>query len=96
MAQVVVSSSMEANLKEALKTIAEAAHSEADIVLFPEIFLSPFFPRHQAFDASEYLVVVGGREVRAMQKACAENKVIPAIGLQGSNRPRILSLRRKC
>jgi len=78
MAQAVASSSMEANLKEALKAIAEAAHSGADIVLFPEIFLSPFFPKHQGFDASEYLIEIGGREVSAMQKACAENKVIAA------------------
>jgi predicted amidohydrolase len=44
LAQMAMTENIEANLKKSLALIEQAAAKGADLVLFPEIQLSPFFP----------------------------------------------------
>lgn len=46
LAQIRVSENMENNLKKALSFIRDAAAKGADLILFPEVQLSPFFPQY--------------------------------------------------
>ena len=40
------------NLKKSLDAIRDAAHQEADIILFPEVQLTEFFPQYPGKDVS--------------------------------------------
>ncbi len=44
---------IDANLATAARLMASAAAEDADIVVFPEVHLSPFFPKHRAEDAPD-------------------------------------------
>ena len=46
LAQVKMDFSMESNYQKSVQMIMEAAHCGADIVCFPEVQLTPFFPKN--------------------------------------------------
>ena len=50
MAQMANSGSVEANLEKSLSYINEAAQNGADMVLFPEVQLTEFFPQYPGQD----------------------------------------------
>ncbi|MGN0483074.1 MAG: carbon-nitrogen hydrolase family protein [Lachnospiraceae bacterium] len=54
-AQMRMQQDMEENFKKTLQFIREAAKREADLICFPEIQLSPFFPQYEGKDVSNYL-----------------------------------------
>ena len=45
---------MEADLNKSLKYIKEAAENQVDIVLFPEVQLTNFFPQYPNVNTEEY------------------------------------------
>lgn len=51
-------SSMRENLRKSRKAIQEAAKQGADLVLFPEVHLSEFFPQYPGGDATKYSVTL--------------------------------------
>lgn len=57
-AQMRLSEDMAANLNKTLEKIEAAAAQGADLILFPEIQLSPFFPKHPGQDASRYCMTM--------------------------------------
>ena len=75
MAQMRMSADMTANLNQTLKCIEEAAAQGADLILFPEIQLSPFFPKHPGQDASRYCMTMDSPYLRAVQDACAAHRI---------------------
>ncbi len=74
-------------MTKALASIKQAAESGANLVLFPEIFLNPFFPKHRDLDVSEYLIDIGNSIIRSMQTACKEHELIavPNVYLREAN-----------
>lgn len=54
LAQMSSLNNMEANLNKSLKYIKEAAENQADIVLFPEVQLTNFFPQYTDVNTEEY------------------------------------------
>jgi predicted amidohydrolase len=64
--------SLEANLDKSLARMREAASNGAELVCFPEIQFSPFFPQFPGGDASRYAMGIGHPAMRAMQRACIE------------------------
>ena len=56
LAQMMMSTRIEENLKKTLHLIHEAAERGADLICFPEIQLSPFFPQYEGLDVSRYLL----------------------------------------
>ncbi len=52
--QMHMSSDMLKNLDKSLKRMEQAAETGAELIVFPELQLSPFFPQNRAGDASAY------------------------------------------
>ena len=67
--------SMELNLKKSLRAIEIAAEQGADIVLFPEVQLTEFFPQYPGQDASKYAVSIDGEIVKKFCNTCRTNKI---------------------
>ena len=72
---------MQDNLEQSLQFIREAAQNGADLVLFPEVQLTPFFPQYPGQDASGYAVIPESKTVRAFQHVCRECAVMAVPNL---------------
>ena len=53
--QLKIGKEVELNLGKTLKALEDAAENDAQLVCFPEIQFSPFFPQYQDLDVSEYV-----------------------------------------
>ena len=60
------------NLTRSLAAIREAAQHGADLILFPEVQLTPFFPQYPGQDAADYAVTIDSETVREFQSVCRE------------------------
>ena len=58
LAQYKLHSEMESNLAKALDKMSEAARHAADLIIFPELCLSPFFPQYPGQDVARYAVSI--------------------------------------
>jgi beta-ureidopropionase len=72
LAQMSMDEEMQANLDKTLACMREAAREGAEIVCFPEIQFSPFFPQFPGGDAARYAVGIDDALVQAMQQTCRE------------------------
>jgi predicted amidohydrolase len=70
--QMSMEESWEANLEKSLAYMREAAGQGAELVCFPEIQFSPFFPQFAGGDASRYAMGIEHPAIRAVQSACRE------------------------
>ena len=66
---------MEENYQKALNCIQEAAVNGAELICFPEVQLSPFFPQYEKSDASRFLLPLSHPYVKGIQAACRENRI---------------------
>ncbi|MEE8717161.1 MAG: carbon-nitrogen hydrolase family protein [Coriobacteriales bacterium] len=90
LAQMRMSTDANENLAATLEALDEAAAGGADLALFPEVQLSPFFAQYEAsdpraLDAASYLVNLDGPEVGAIRESCARLGVwaSPNVYLRG-------------
>lgn len=74
--QMSAESDFAANLEKSLAAIDEAADAGANLVCFPEIHLSPFFPQYRDSDASQYLVSIEDEAVRLFREKGRERGVV--------------------
>lgn len=70
MAQIQMSSSIEGNLAKTLRFMERARAAGADLIFFPEIQLSPFFPQYEKQNAEPWVMSLDGPEITAMRDAC--------------------------
>jgi beta-ureidopropionase len=70
--QMSMEESPEANLDVAVALMREAAGKGAELVCFPEIQFSPFFPRFPGGDASRYAMAIDDPAIKAIRQACRE------------------------
>ncbi|MBR1456487.1 MAG: carbon-nitrogen hydrolase family protein [Oscillospiraceae bacterium] len=70
MAQMRMTGDLQKNLRSALNDMERAAAAGADLIIFPEVQLSPFFPAKEKQEVSQWLVSEEGPEVRAFCEAC--------------------------
>ena len=75
LAQIQISDNMEENYQKALNCIKEAAVNGAELICFPEVQLSPFFPQYEKIDASRFLLPLSHPYVKGIQAACREDTV---------------------
>ena len=68
--------SVDANLTASLKALREAAENGADLILFPEVQLTEFFPQYPGLDVSEYACDPDGEVLTAFRQACRENRIL--------------------
>lgn len=76
--------SISANLKKSINAIKTAAENSADLILFPEVQLTEFFPQYPGQDMSGYALGIDSDKVRQFSEACRENKImaVPNIYLE--------------
>lgn len=75
LAQYALSETTEANLEVALSHLRQAATGGAQLVLYPELCLSRFFPQYEGTDASRHLVCLGDPRLLAFQRASREHGI---------------------
>lgn len=67
--------SVELNLSKSLRAVKAAAGQGADLVLFPEVQLTEFFPQYPGQDVRKYAVSIEGEPVKRFCDICRENKI---------------------
>ena len=70
MAQMKMGGSWEENLAKTLEYIRRAAAEGAQLIFFPEIQLSPFFPQYEKRDAEPWAMELGHPAITAIREAC--------------------------
>ena len=75
---------MQDNLKKSLSAIEEAASHQADLILFPEVCLTEFFPQYKDKDVTHYALTLDSPIVKAYCQAAKEYhiSVVPNIYLR--------------
>lgn len=81
MAQMRMSADPRENLDKTLLSIRKAGQAGADLIFFPEVHLSPFFPQYEKRDASPWLMDLDGPEVSAIRTACREARIFASPNL---------------
>ena len=76
LAQMKNEGNMKKNHAKSLKYIKQAAENKANLILFPEVQLTEFFPQHERRDVSEYQLSINSEEVKAFQEVSHEYKII--------------------
>ena len=76
--QMQMTESMDENFAHARAQIFAAAAQGADLICFPEIQLSPFFPQYAGRDASRWAIAPDSRYIRGVQDACREAGIYAA------------------
>ncbi len=84
LAQMKNEGSIQENLRKSISCIRCAAEKGADLVLFPEVQLTEFFPQYEGKNVTEYRLSLASEEVTALRDACRENHVnaVPNIYLE--------------
>jgi predicted amidohydrolase len=84
MAQMKNEGSLEQNLAGSINMIHEAAEQGADLILFPEVHLTEFFPQYPGWDALSYGIEIDSDIVVAFKDACAQNHIaaVPNVYLK--------------
>lgn len=74
---------MKLNLNKSLQAIEQAAKQEADLVLFPEVQLTEFFPQYPQQDVQQYALTIDDDRVKKLCNACKKNQIsaVPNIYL---------------
>ncbi|MEQ8404205.1 MAG: nitrilase-related carbon-nitrogen hydrolase [Oceanicaulis sp.] len=80
-AQTAASPELEANLANAEAMIAQAGAAGARLVVFPEIHLTPFFPREKGGDATPFTMSEGGAEIARLAAAARDADIVVVSNL---------------
>ena len=75
MAQMQMSTDMQENVTKTVRFIEEAAEKGADLIFFPEVQLTQFFPKFEGRDATSLALTLDSPEILAIREACRRNKI---------------------
>lgn len=75
---------VEQNLEQSLNAIKAAADNNADLILFPEVQLTEFFPQYKNKDVSKYRIGLNSDIINSFRRACRENNImaVPNVYLE--------------
>jgi predicted amidohydrolase len=84
MAQMKNEGSLEKNLAKSIAAIQKSAEQGADLILFPEVHLTEFFPQYPGQNVGSYGIELDSDIVAAFKDACAQNHIaaVPNIYLK--------------
>jgi predicted amidohydrolase len=84
MAQMKNEGSLEKNLAKSIEWIQSAAEKGADLILFPEVQLTEFFPQYPGQNVRSYGIEMDSDIVAAFKEACSRNHIaaVPNIYLR--------------
>ena len=60
---------IEQNLEQSLNAIKAAAENKADLILFPEVQLTEFFPQYKNKDVSKYRIGLNSYIINSFRRA---------------------------
>ncbi len=75
LAQYALGPDMHSNLAKALGLMQVAANRGAQMIFFPELCLSPFFPQFAGRDASRYVLRIDDESIQQFQSSCRRLKL---------------------
>lgn len=75
MAQMRMAHSVQENLHKTLGHIARAKAAGADLIFWPEVQLSPFFPQQEHGDAQPWLMTENDPAIAALREACGTHRI---------------------
>lgn len=81
LAQMKLSQDIDLNLKKTLNFMKTASENGADLISFPEIQLTPFFPQYEHIDAKKYLMDLNSKYVNEIKEACLKYNIYAAPNL---------------
>lgn len=83
LAQMKNCGSVDLNLKRSLDLIEEASNNHADLILFPEVQLTEFFPQYEGLNVDKYKIELDSDVVNKLTNSAKVNKimVVPNIYL---------------
>mgnify|MGYP002523711461 FL=1 len=64
------------NLDKSIQAMEEAAKNNADLILFPEVQLTEFFPQYPGQDVTKYRVELDAKIVKTFCRAAKENQIM--------------------
>ncbi|WP_141433217.1 carbon-nitrogen hydrolase family protein [Bacillus sp. 03113] len=88
LAQMKMNENVDSNFNKSLQLIEEASKNGAQLICFPELQLSPFFPQYRGVDTSDFLLSIEDEKIKKMQETCREFNIIavPNIYLKENNK----------
>lgn len=89
MVQMSAAGSVEQNMDKSLEAIRRAAEHGADLVLFPEVQLTEFFPQYRRQDVSDYQVKLNSDIIKYFCDECRNNNImaVPNLYLVEQGKP---------
>jgi predicted amidohydrolase len=81
LAQMKMTDNVNENLKKTIQYIEQAKNENSDLIFFPELQLTPFFPSGHNRDISQYLMNTESPEISAICQACRENKIYASVNV---------------
>ncbi len=81
LAQMQMVNDVEKNYQKSIRLVEKAAGQGAELICFPEIQLSPFFPQYVEADVSNYVMSLSSRYVKGICEACRTNRIYAAPNL---------------
>jgi predicted amidohydrolase len=75
LAQYSLGADLEANLAKTLELLAHAARQGADLIIYPELCVSPFFPQFPDQDVSRYALDLDDPAIREFTDACQHLRI---------------------
>lgn len=87
-AQIKNEGNLTKNLNKNLNCIKEASNNNADLILFPEVHLTEFFPQYKSLDVSKYSLTVDSDVVKAFQGISKKYNImsVPNIYLEENSK----------
>lgn len=76
LAQIKISEDMNSNLEKTLQLIEDASKNGAQLICFPELQLSPFFPQYEGVDTSNFILSINDEKIKKIQEKCKEFNII--------------------
>jgi predicted amidohydrolase len=79
--QMKIEKTVEDNLSLSLKAMREAAANGAEMIIFPELQFSPYFPQFPNRDASQYLMSIEHEAILALMEESKELGVVSFLSI---------------
>jgi predicted amidohydrolase len=89
LAQYTLGPELEANVAKAVQFTSDAGKDGVDLILYPELCVSPFFPQHPGQDVGQYATELGGEVIERFRTVCRRSKLMSSPNFYLRDRDRL-------